>query len=69
MTSERITARGMFFLGSLVSAANAVQLSKPTRMRIAIVDWMRTPVSECGMTTSHPPLNAHPVACSGLFRR
>ena len=66
---ERITARGMSRCGLIVSAANAVQLSKPTRMRMAIVDWTATPVTECGRITSQALLNAHWLAPSGFFRR
>ena len=69
MTSERMTARGMFRFGSFVSAASAIQLSKPTRIRIARVDWINTPCKECGQMTSRPPLNPHCVACSGLPSR
>ena len=69
MMSERMTARGMLRSGLTVSAAKAVQLSKPTRMRMATVDWMSTPWTECGRMTSHAPLNVHWVACSGLATR
>ncbi len=55
--------------GLIVSAANAVQLSKPTRMRMAIVDWTATPVTECGLMTSKALLKVHSVAPSGFDNR
>ena len=63
ITSEMMMAFGMVVFGSFVSAARAVQLSKPTRIRIASVDWTSTPLNECGLTTSHAPLNDHAAAC------
>src|ERR1035437_392412 len=69
MTREIMIALGMTDLGFLVSAARAVQLSKPTRMRIASVDWTRMPVNECGRMESNAPLKDHSVACCGLVHR
>src|SRR5512141_3157767 len=48
MISERITARGISLRGFFASAANAVDDSKPTRIRMAIVDWNNMPAKLCG---------------------
>src|ERR1700682_6551946 len=69
MTSERMIALGITFSGSLVSAARAVQLSKPTKIKIAMVAWTKTPWNEWNFTTSQAPENAHVVACSGFDHR
>ena len=69
ITSEMMMALGMVLFGSLVSAASAVQLSNPTRIRIASVDWTRTPLNVCGLTTSHAPLKDHAAACGGFAMR
>ena len=48
-------ALGMFFPASFVSAERAVQLSKPTRISMAMVDCTSMPVIMCGLTTSKAP--------------
>ena len=62
-------ALGMFFPASFVSAARAVQLSKPTRMRMAIVDCTSMPESMWGLMISNPPEKAQWAMCSGFARR
>jgi hypothetical protein len=43
--NEMITALGIVVFGFFVSADNDVELSKPTRIRIARVDCISTPVN------------------------
>src|ERR1017187_8803728 len=69
MTKDKMIAFGITFSGSLVSAAKAVQLSKPTNIKMAIVAWTKTPWNEWNFTMSQVPENAHCVACSGLVHR
>ena len=45
MTREMMMALGMFFPAFFVSAERAVQLSKPTRIRMAMVDCTSMPES------------------------
>ena len=63
-------ARGIVVLAFFVSADSDVELSKPTRIRMASVDWISTPFSVWGLTTSHAPLKVHPeVTPWGLWMR
>ena len=57
-------ALGIVFAGSFVSAARAVQLSKPTRISMARVDCTSTPFKVWGRMTSHALLKAQ--TCDSL---
>ena len=62
-------ALGIFFSGCFVSAASDVQLSNPTKIRMAKVDCTRTPLKEWNLIMSNPPLKAHVATCCGLWTR
>lgn len=68
-TREMMIALGMVVLAFFVSAESDVELSNPTRIKMAIVDCISTPFSVWGLTASQAPLKVHAVVPCGLCRR
>src|ERR1035438_6335741 len=69
MTRESSTPRGMSRLGLMASPASEVEDSKPTRIRMAMVDWKSMADRLWGQVMEKLVGCAHWVAPRGFFTR